>query len=177
MAKNPFERYIPSAQQLRENPLFARFGETLFQRNLWRPARETCRKATFLGLFWAAWPIPFQMVIVAAMAIRLKANIPLGVSLVWVTNPVTIAPLTLAEYKVGVVILGMRDIMDAAEMEQAGLIGIFSLLFDKIADLALPVFVGSFVIGILAGAAGYLVTDLIWRFYAWRSKNGLKDRA
>ena len=41
-----------------------------------------------VGLFVALMPIPLQMAVAAAIAILVRSNLPISVSLVWLTNPV-----------------------------------------------------------------------------------------
>ncbi|MFP3345629.1 DUF2062 domain-containing protein, partial [Halomonas sp. SIMBA_159] len=63
------------------------------------------RGAFAVGLFFAWMPIPFQMVASAAVAIPMRVNLPLSVSLVWLTNPLTMPVLFYLSYLVGCVVL------------------------------------------------------------------------
>ena len=75
---------------------------------LWNWNRKSISKAFAVGLFCAFLPIPFQMVVAATLAVAFSANILLSISLVWVTNPVTMGPIFYFTYKLGCIILDTR---------------------------------------------------------------------
>ena len=54
------------------------FGSILHDANLWHLNRRSASGAFGIGLFFAFWPFPFQMILVVMMAIPLRVNIPLG---------------------------------------------------------------------------------------------------
>ena len=72
---------------------------------LWNWNRKSISKAFAVGLFCAFLPIPFQMVVAAALAVVFSANILLSVALVWVTNPITMGPIFYFLYKLGCIVL------------------------------------------------------------------------
>jgi uncharacterized protein (DUF2062 family) len=68
-------------------------GEKLHDPNLWHLNRRSVSAAFAIGLF-AAWiPTPGQMVIAAIIALYFRANLPISVALVWITNPLTMPPM------------------------------------------------------------------------------------
>jgi uncharacterized protein (DUF2062 family) len=62
-------------------------GEWIYEPKLWHISRTSTAMAFAIGLFGAMIPIPGQVFLAAFLAIRLGANLPLSVALVWVTNP------------------------------------------------------------------------------------------
>ena len=58
---------------------------------LWGFKRTSVARGCAIGLFCCMIPMPLQMLLAAAIALVWKANIPLSVALVWVSNPLTMA--------------------------------------------------------------------------------------
>ena len=86
------QRWMPDAKAIRDNKYLCCFGTLLHDKALWHISRHTLAKAFLVGLFCAMLPIPFQMLVAAAGAIALHANLPVSVGLVWLTNPLTMPP-------------------------------------------------------------------------------------
>jgi len=73
----------------------------VFDRELWHPCRDTVAGGLSIGLFVSQFPIPFQMVVATIGALRAKVNIPFALIACWVTNPVTLVPITVWQIRVG----------------------------------------------------------------------------
>lgn len=159
---------MPSPEKLRDNRFLAVLGERLFSSSLWRPHRRAVQRSVALGLFWTMPPIPLQMLIVAFFCIRFKANIPISLALVWTTNPITLAPITLLQYHIGAWLLGYSDEkagMLAEMMTEASIFASLVAIASEVALLVLPVVLGAIFMGIFLAIIGYILTDFIWR---WR---------
>jgi len=68
--------------------------------------RRSVSGAFAVGLFFAFWPVPLQMLLAAIGAILVRVNLPISVTLVWITNPITIPPIFYFSYLVGTWMLG-----------------------------------------------------------------------
>ena len=67
-----------------------------------RGSPEAIAGGVAIGMFVAFTPtIGFQMVIAAFLATLLRANRPVAVAMVWLTNPFTAPPVFIATYWVG----------------------------------------------------------------------------
>ena len=101
---------MPHPGKIREIKSLEFLGDKLHRPNLWHLNRRSVSLAFAIGL-WAMYtpPLPWQMVIAAIGAIYFNANLPIAVSLVWITNPVTWIPLYYAAYKVGSITLGQKS--------------------------------------------------------------------
>lgn len=86
---------------LKRHPRFASLTNNIFDRELWQPSRDTVAGGLSIGLFLSQLPVPFQMIFAALGAIRTKVNIPFAVASCWVTNPITIVPITIYHLKIG----------------------------------------------------------------------------
>ena len=121
-----------------------------------------------------AIPVPSQMIFAAVTAIIFRANLPLSVVLVWITNPLTIPPIFYFNYLVGAYLLGYE------RTEKLNFELSLDWMMNTLGDLWLPLFLGSFVVGVIAGSAGYLIINTIWRLQVvknWKSRRRRKWHA
>jgi uncharacterized protein len=155
MPRNFFKRMLPDKQKLKAQTGFGIFGRLLHDGHLWHLNRRTVPKAVAIGLFCAFLPIPFQMLLAAGFAIIIRANIPISVALVWLTNPLTMAPAFYASYKLGALILQLEP--KAIEVQTS-----VAWLTHQLAQIWQPLLLGSVLIGLFCGAVGYIVVDFLW---------------
>ncbi len=150
------QRWMPDHKVIREHKALRCFGRLLHNSSLWHLNRHTLAKAFFIGLFCAMLPIPFQMVVAAAGAIWLHANLPVSVALVWLTNPLTMPPIFYLAYKVGGWLLQLpeQDFSFEASLDWA----VHSMLL-----IWQPFLLGCFVLGLLFGVLGYVTIQWSWR--------------
>ena len=83
-------------------------GKHLHDPCLWNWNRKSISKAFAVGFFCAFLPIPFQMAVAAVFAVIFSANIVLSMTLVWITNPITMGPIFYFTYKLGCIVLDTR---------------------------------------------------------------------
>ncbi len=154
---------MPDHHRLREHRHLQLFGTLLHDPNLWHLNRRSAAGAVAIGLFVAWIPVPGQMILAAGLAILFRVNLPLAVVLVWVTNPVTFAPMFYTAYRLGGWILGMP--MAGAphpEFSPEALVQVWE-----------PLMTGCLVLGTISALLGYLVVRLLWR---WRIVRALRAR-
>ena len=145
-------------------------GKWLQNPAIWHLHRHSVSKAFFIGLFWMAIPMPSQMIAAAITAIIFRANLPLSVVLVWITNPITIPPIFYFNYLVGTYILGYES-ADKLHFELT-----LEWMMTTLGDLWVPLFLGSFVVGIVLGLLGFLTINLIWRMQVLKSWKNRRRR-
>ena len=160
----------PHVDQIRENKFLDMFGPTIKDPYLWGLNRHSVSRAVAIGLFCAFMPIPSQMVLAAALAIIFRANIPISVILVWVSNPFTMPAMFYAAYKFGTWILGTE--LQSFQFELS-----LHWLFIELRERWKPFLVGCLCSGILAGAFGYIIMRLYWRWYVTTEWAKRKSRA
>ena len=122
-----------------------------------------------VGVFLAFIPIPFQMVFAAILALWIRCNLPLSIGLVWISNPLTIAPIFFATYQLGLWILDIPRI----HIQPHDIT--FTLLQIEISKIWKPLFVGSLVAATVLSTASYLLTRLLWRLLIVRQWRRRKD--
>jgi uncharacterized protein (DUF2062 family) len=172
MPRKFFRRIMPPREYVQNHRFLRYLGDTLHDSNLWHINRHSAAKAVFIGLFCAFMPIPLQMLLAAVMAIGLRANLPVSLAVVWVSNPVTMAPMLYGAYRVGAVLMGSPPQALSLHMDIEGWL-------TEIAVIWQPLLLGSLVCGTLAGGIGYFLVKILWRIMVirqWR-KRGQERRA
>lgn len=169
MPKNTIKKYMPDPEKLKQHKRLQFLGERLHEPNLWHLNRRSVALAFAVGLF-AAWiPTPGQMAIAAVAAFYFRANLPISVALVWITNPLTMPPMFYFAYLVGLFLLG-RD-MPGSNFQ-------FSVdnILSSLGDIGGPFLFGCLILGILSSSAGYFGMHLFWRYVVTKRWNKRKDR-
>ncbi len=158
MPRKFFQRFLPHHRTIKENKTLRQvFGDWLLEPNLWHLNRRSVAGAFALGLFVAWMPVPFQMVVSAGIAILIGVNLPLSVVIVWITNPVTIAPMFYFAYKVGTWIIG-EPIMDFS-FEPT-----LDWLQNELTTSWKPFLTGCFTLASISSLLGYFVINNVWRY-------------
>jgi uncharacterized protein (DUF2062 family) len=161
MPRRLFKRYMPDPTSIREHKSLRFLGRLLHDPNLWHLNRRSVSRAMGIGLFAAFMPIPLQMLLAALMAIVMRANMPISVSLVWLTNPLTMPPIFYGTYKLGAWLLNMPARQLPDELSWEWISGQLSTVWQ-------PFLLGSLVAGVVFGVAGYCLTQGYWRWWVLR---------
>lgn len=157
MPRKFFKKYMPTPHDIKNNKTLHVFGDLLHEPNLWHLNRRSVANAFAVGLFFAWWPVPFQMLLAAAGAIIARANLPISVMLVWTTNPVTMPPMFYFAYVVGVWIVGAPE--RAFSFEPS-----LSWLTSELHAIWKPFLTGCFTVAVISAVLGYISIALIWRY-------------
>lgn len=129
--------------------------------------RRSIAGATFIGLFCAFVPAPFQMLLAAVLAIVARCNLPLSVALVWISNPITMGPMFYFTYRLGAWLLNM-------DVEVSSIHLSFSWLMDNLDAIGYPLLFGSLLCGWVAGVTGFVLVRVSWRLHVvsrWRERS------
>jgi uncharacterized protein (DUF2062 family) len=157
MPRRLIKKYIPHPDKLRQFRSMGIFGEIVFEPNLWHLNRRSFSGAFGVGMFAALLPIPFQMLVSAAGAIIFRVNLPVSVALVWLTNPLTMPPIFIAQYWIGSTLLNTPmlpvEFEISWEWAKSGFLQIWQ-----------PFLLGSLVVAILGSVSGYFGAKFFWRF-------------
>lgn len=170
MPRKLLKKYLPDPAHLREHKHLRVFGERLADPGLWHMNRRGIANAAAIGLFCALLPIPFQMLPSALLAIMFRANLPLSIALVWLTNPLTAVPVWYGTYLLGSVLLGMEPTwtVDENSLEAVG-----DAMWANFGQIYIPILVGSLIAGIVLAAAGWAGAHQAWRAHIrlqWRQR-------
>jgi len=166
MPKEFIKKHLPDPESIRNNKSLKFLGPLIHQPDLWHLNRRSVSKAFAIGLFWAAIPMPFQMIAAAFCSLKFKANLPLSLALVWISNPITMPPMFYAEYVLGAWLLDIPASSFEYELS-------FSWLKEKLYEIGIPMYFGSFVAGCTASVAGYFIINTLWKrsiLKKWRQR-------
>lgn len=166
MPRRLIKRYMPDPEALKEHRSLRFLGRLLHDPNLWHLNRRSVARAMAMGLFAAFVPMPMQMLLAAGLAVLCRANLPISVGLVWLTNPITMPPIFYCTYQFGSWLLQTpaRSMPDSLT---------WSWITSELSALWQPFLLGSLVTGVVAAALGYGLTMLLWRWhvgYSWHKR-------
>ncbi|MDH0304512.1 MULTISPECIES: DUF2062 domain-containing protein [unclassified Pseudomonas] len=161
MPRRLFKRYMPDPTSIREHKSLRFFGKLLHDPNLWHLNRHSVARAMGVGLFAALIPIPMQMLLAAALAIPVRGNLPIAVSLVWLTNPLTMPPVFFVTYMTGAWLMQVppRTLPEEITVDW---------VTDQLATIWQPFLLGSVVCGVVLGVLAYFITMGYWRWWVGR---------
>jgi uncharacterized protein (DUF2062 family) len=117
-------------------------------------SRRSVTRGVGIGLFWGFIPMPMQMAAVLATTPFIRFNVPIAISMVWLSNPVTMPPMYYMEYLTGNFLLqreGIQDIELTLEWFQ-----------NNIGDIFVPLYVGTAFYSIVVSGLIYLGLNWLW---------------
>lgn len=173
MPKELLRRHLPKADEIRANPALRPLGLLLHRREIWQLNRRTAAGAAFIGLFCAFLPIPLQMLPAAALVVVFRCNLPIAIVLVWISNPLTIAPMFYFTYRLGAWLLDMRVEVETIDLS-------LGWIWANLTRIGYPLIFGSLLCGWVAGVSGFVVVRVVWRLHVirrWRARRAAKRQA
>lgn len=158
MPKKFLRRWLPAPQFILNNKWLGWLGPVIGDPNLFHLTRHSVSMAFLAGIFVAFLPLPGHVIIVAILAIVLHCNLPISLMLVWISNPLTMAPLLALCYQVGIWVLNRPSAFVEWQFT-------WSWLSEQGPTLIVPLFIGSIISGLACGLVGFVSVRVFWR---WR---------
>lgn len=168
MPRKLIRRWLPTPPKVAGNGTRRWLGPLLDDPNLLHLNRHSVSGAMFVGLFCAFLPVPGQTIIVSLLALWFHCNLPISVLLIWVSNPLTMAPLTILLYQLGQWILGNEAVATNFEFTWVWFV-------EHTSSVYLPILIGGLVSGLFFGLAGYISMRILWRWQVVRSWEARKE--
>ena len=169
MPRKFLQKYLPKHEKIRKQKVLAVFGTLLYNPNLWCLNRRSAAGAFAIGLFMAFIPLPSQMIMAAGAALIFGVNLPISITLVWISNPITMPVMFYFSYKVGAFLLNSPNHHFHFELSWA-------FLIDQMGQIGPPLIFGSLVCGLIFALIGYFTIRALWRYSVVRSWNQRKLR-
>ncbi|WP_404296861.1 DUF2062 domain-containing protein [Halomonas sp.] len=169
MPRRLLQRYMPHPETLRRQRSLRFMGHLIGNPTLWVLSRRSVANAFSVGLFSAMLPIPFQMAIAALGAWLARANLPLSVGLVWITNPLTMPLIFYGNYRLGAWLMNTpaREVPNRLSTRW---------IAEQMVDILPALAVGSMVNAIVLALLGNVVIRLIWRWQVSRNWKARRRR-
>jgi len=157
MPRKWLKRWSPDPVKIRNTPGLQFLGKLLHDPNLFHMNRHSVSVAFFVGLFVAFLPTLGQIPIAAVGALLFRCNLPIAVSLIWISNPLTFPVIYFATYKLGARILQIQPRHFQIEMS-------WHWFADEFMQIWQPLVLGSFIASLFFGCLGYIAIQWLWRW-------------
>ncbi|MBB6425458.1 DUF2062 domain-containing protein [Sphingopyxis sp. JAI128] len=175
---NWIRRNSPTREELLESRFIKPFAHRVAHSHLWRFTRTSVRRGTALGLFVGIFfLIPgVQILGVALLALPFRANIPIGATMTFLSNPVTTPLILAASVWLGSALFGMHTNVSNLYIlydEGASLVEWWHWFTANAGAALLGGLAGLFVISVASAVIGYLLASVIWDNWIrlrWRRK-------
>ena len=162
-------RKAPKREELAESRWLKPFGARVLHSEFWRFTRRSVPRGVAAGLFVGVFLlIPgVQIVGSALLSIPFRANIPVAAAMTFLTNPATTPFLLIASIWVGNR-LGFHADLAAFQALYARGASAGEWTAWLFSDAAPALVSGLLIIALAAGAIGYFLSVLVWRWWTGR---------
>lgn len=130
--------------------------------------RKAISKGVAVGIFWGFIPMPMQMLAVLAITPFIRFNVPIAISMVWLSNPITMPFMYYMEYQTGNFLMGNEG-LDNIELT----LDCFSMNWDKIIT---PLYVGTIPYSLGVSTIIYFLINKLWIDSVKKEKSHRKKR-
>lgn len=165
---------LPDHQAVLGNRWLRPFSNALLHPRLWHLNRHSAAGAVAAGLFCGLIPGPLQMPGAALCALVFRINLPLALFTTLYTNPLTIVPLYMVAYQIGLIVTGESATFIAPpELIWSDPWGTCLSLFHWTIGHGTPLAIGLPLLATGLALAGYYLVKTGWRIYltlAWRKR-------
>jgi uncharacterized protein (DUF2062 family) len=152
MPRAKLRKVLPTHEKIKSFKILKVFGKLLDKKDIWSLSRKKILGGVFIGMFVALIPMPFQMVLVAALSIIFNVNFPITIVLVWLSNPLTMPFIYYFEYEVGNILLNVQDPIKFS----------FETMNENLNEIALSLYVGTAMVSTVSAFSSVFILNLLW---------------
>ncbi len=127
--------------------------------------RKSVTRALLVGIFFAFIPMPFQMLAVIFAGIFVTFNVPIALSMVWLSNPITMPFMYYIEYITGSFLT--REPLLNVELN-------LKWFENNLSNIFIPLYVGTFFYAIVVSISVYYIVNWLWVHSVKQEKKGKK---
>lgn len=167
MPRKFLRKWTPHPTSLKEHKHLRFLGTALHAVHLWQMNRSTVARACAIGIFCMWIPVPFQTVLAALGAILFRANMPVSVALVFITNPLTMPPMFYFTYKIGALLLGLPPQKFNFELS-------LDWLTTGMLQIWKPFLLGTSLVAVVTSLLAYYGAQLLWNIHLFKRMKELR---
>lgn len=156
MPRRFFRKFAIKRHALAETRLLAPVRHLIHEPRYWGIRRRTVVPAFALGLFLAWMPFPGHYALAALIALLVHINLPVTVATTFISNPLTMAPMYYAAYRLGRWLLGTEKVPFRFEMS-------LDWVTHQFVEIWQPLLLGCLLFGAASALVGFVVVDVLWR--------------
>ena len=167
MPKKLIHRLLPDISKVLERSSMKWARTIARDPNLLHINRQSVSLAVAIGVFCAFMPVPGQTILAISLCYFLRANLPLGVVVIWISNPLTIPPMFYLTHQFGAFLLGSDPVALTVEIN-------WQWFKSLGGDVLMPLFLGSIICGLFLAAVSYFIVLSAWRWRViknWEQRN------
>ena len=155
MSRRFFLSIAPKRKHIASHKALGWLNDHLNDPSIWRFNRHNIARAVRLGILIGFIPLPMvQMILAAFGSLRFRTNLPVTVVSVWITNPITLAPLLLWSHFLGSALLpGIQPGLDFTSHDAFWL---------SAHDVWPPMLLGWLITAAFLSTLGYYVIKWVW---------------
>lgn len=168
-------RNSPRREELLESRWVKPFGHRVAHSHLWRFTRTSVPRGVALGLFVGIFLlIPgVQIIGVALLALPVRANIPIGAAMTFLSNPATTPFILASSVWVGNWTFGLKADYSTFKALWANGASVGEWFAWFLSDTAPALLAGLFIISLISAIIGYVLASVGWDNWIrlrWRRK-------
>jgi uncharacterized protein len=169
-------RQMPTRESFENSRLLKPFAQRVFHPALWRFTRRSVPRGVALGLLVGIFLlIPgVQIAGVALLALPVRANVPLGAAMTFLSMPATTPFIVAASVYIGNKVLHLSADVTRFSALIESRASISEWLSWLLSDAAPAMLAGLAIIAVVSAAIGYVVSAGIWRWLLvrkWRRRS------
>jgi uncharacterized protein (DUF2062 family) len=154
--KKWIKKHIPTKATLKKNKYLKGLSYFFHDPNLWHLNCHSIATAASIGCFIGYLPFPGHMIMATGLSIVFRANLPIAVAMVWISNPITIPFMFYFAYRVGAHILQTPP--ESFHIEEN-----YQWLLQEFDHFAFPSLVGSLICGFILALCANIIVRLYFR--------------
>ena len=167
----------PHVRATTKKPWLLRWQPWLERRALFRFQRQPLAKGVAVGMFCGLIPGPLQLLGTLLACALLRGNVVAGGVATFYTNPLTTVPLYALAFKLGAWVLPGEQHLPSWESAPSSGAFTAQAVGEWVQALGWRLLVGLPTLGMLFGALGYLLVQVLWLVPALQRKRRLQRRA
>ncbi|MBI5007157.1 MAG: DUF2062 domain-containing protein [Nitrosomonadales bacterium] len=168
-----FRQYLPHHDTIRRHRWLRPVQHWLHHHNLWHLHRRSVAGGVAIGLFCGLIPGPLQMLAAVLLAILFRVNLPVAAFTTLYTNPLTLVPLYLFAYEIGIRVSGASNGNAVPAFPEVHWQDWFGEVWGWLMALGQPLLIGLPLLALGLAFVGYISVRLAWRLmvvWKWRRR-------